>query len=138
MGLTYRIHPEAQLLVIRGEGTISQQERLETLRAWMRDPDYPTCTAALCDFTNARSAPRLSELHELIQVMREDRSGRGPIKLAIVTPRPIAFGIARVFQELVRLGGFALEVCAFRHRAGAWAWLRPDLDRSQLASLLFE
>jgi hypothetical protein len=85
MGLTYRIHPEVQLLVIRGDGTISQQERPETLRAWMRDPDYPTCTAALCDFTNARSAPRLSELHELIQVMREDRSGRGPSKLAIVT-----------------------------------------------------
>jgi len=38
MGLTYRIHPEVQLLVIRGDGTISQQERLETLRAWMRDP----------------------------------------------------------------------------------------------------
>ena len=138
MSLTYRIHPEAQLLVIRGEGTISQQERLETLRAWMRDPAYPTCTAALCDFTTARSSPRPSELHELIQVMREDRSGRGPSKLAIVTPRPLAFGIARVFQELVRLGGFALEVGAFRHRAGAWAWLRPDMDQSQLASVLFE
>jgi hypothetical protein len=138
MGLTYRIHPEAQLLVIRGDGTISQQERLETLRAWMRDPAYPTCTAALCDFTTARSTPGLSELHELIQVMRDEGSDRGPTKLAIVTPRPVAFGIARVFQELIRLGGFALEVRAFRHRAGAWAWLRPDMNRSQLASLLFE
>ena len=138
MGLTYRIHRDAQLLLIRGDGTISQQERLEALRAWLRDPAYEACTAALCDFTTARSTPRLSDVHELIRVMRDGPSGRGPTKLAMVTPRPIAFGIARVFQELVHLGGFALEVHAFRNRAAAWTWLRPDVDPFQLESLSLE
>ena len=128
MGFTYRIDPDAQLLLIRGDGTISQRERLEALRTWTRDPAYKTCTAALCDLTAARSTPRLSDVYELIQVMREDRSGRGPAKLAMVTSNPIALGIGRVFQDLVHLGGFALQVRVFRHRAAAWTWLRPDLD----------
>jgi hypothetical protein len=138
MPLTYRIDPDARILLIRGDGLISQQERLDALHAWLQDPAYEACTAALCDFSAARSTPRLSDVHELVRVMRNDRPGRGPTKLAMVTPRPIAFGIARVFQELVHLGGFALEVHAFRHRAAAWLWLRPGVDPSQLESSSFE
>ena len=138
MALTYRIHAEVRTLLIRGEGRISQQERLAALRAWLRDPEYETCTAALCDFSAARSTPRLSDIHELIRVMREDRSDRGPRQAAMITPQPITFGIARVFQELVRLGGFAVEIRAFRHRDEAWRWLRPGVELSTLESLPFE
>jgi hypothetical protein len=129
MPLTYRIDQHARILLIRGEGRITQQERIDALRAWMRDPAYDACTGALCDFSTALSTPRLSDVRELIRVIGEDRPGRGPKKLAMVTPRPIAFAIARVFQELVHLGGFALEVRAFRQPNAAWAWLRPDGDK---------
>jgi hypothetical protein len=49
--------------------------------------------------------------------------------LAIVTARPITFGVAREFKEFVDLADVGMEVRVFDSVEGAWTWLLPDQAR---------
>ena len=126
MPLTYRIYRDAGLLFIRGEGVITQPERIRTMITWLEDPAYRTCFDALCDFSDTDSTPKLSELKELIAILEQHRPVMGPGKLAIVTSKPITFGVARVFEDLINLEAVPLQVRVFFDKELAWAWLRPE------------
>jgi SpoIIAA-like len=129
MPIGFYIYRDSRLLFIRGHGVITQAERVETIRAWLRDPDYQDCIDALFDVTAARSTPRLAELRQIIAILRQHMPGRGPKKLAIVTSRPITYAVARVFQELMQPRDIPLEVKVFSDREAAWGWLRPGQPR---------
>ena len=127
MPLTYRIYHDSRLLFIRGEGVVTQRERLQTMQAWLADPAYPDCIDALCDFTATQSTPRLADLRELVAMLRTRVPASGPTRLAVVTARPIAFAVARVFGNLVQVvAAIPLEVQVFMDREVAWGWLRQD------------
>ena len=127
MPLGFHIYSDFRLLFIRGHGVISQQERVTTMLAWLRDPDYAACMDALLDISAAESTPKVAELRELITILRQQASADGPRKLAIVTSKPIAFGVAQIFGRFLRLKSFPLEVKVFLEREAAWAWLRPGM-----------
>lgn len=131
MSLTYSISPFHHLLFIHGEGAIPQPERLRGLHAWLEDPDYPACDTALCDVTGLESTPTMAELRELVAVIAAHKHGRGPRKLAIVTARPITFGVAREFKAFVALAALDIEVRVFAAVGEAWGWLLPDQPRPQ-------
>jgi hypothetical protein len=122
----YYIYRDFRLLFIRGHGVITQAERIDTIRSWLRDPDYQECTDALFDVRAAQTTPRLAELREIVALLRQHMPRRGPRKLAIVTARPITYAVARVFQQLVQPKEIPLQVRVFIDREAAWAWLRPD------------
>jgi len=131
MPLTYRIYEDAGILFVRGTGLMSQLERVQTMLAWLADPSYQTCVDALCDFSEAESTPKLAELKELVAILERRLPPRGPKKVAIVTAKPITFGVARVFEDLVALEGVPLQVKVFFDREHAWAWLRPSTPRPE-------
>jgi hypothetical protein len=126
MPMNFNFYPDFGLLFIRGHGVVTQTERVETMLAWLRDPAYELCTGALFDIADARTTPKLTELREIIGILRRRLPPAGPRRLAIVTKRPITFAVARVFGQLVKLKGVPLEVEIFPDREQAWAWLRPD------------
>ena len=125
MPIGFATYPDVRLLFIRGHGVITQTERVEAMLAWLADPGYQRCTDALFDVTAAQSTPRLSELREIIAILRRSIPGDGPRRLAIVTARPITYAVARVFQDLI-LNDVPLQVRVFMDREVAWAWLRPN------------
>ena len=128
MSLGFHIYPDLRLLFIRGQGVITQVERVKTMIAWLHEPDYMTCVDALFDVTDAESTPKVSELRELLAIFRRYRPQSpdgGPRKLAIVTSRPITFAVARVFGQLMHLEDNPLQVKVFLDREAAWEWLRP-------------
>ncbi|HEX7137067.1 MAG TPA: STAS/SEC14 domain-containing protein [Vicinamibacterales bacterium] len=126
MPMRFYIYPDFRLLFIRGQGVITQTERIETMLEWLRDPAYELCTTALFDISDAQSTPRLSELRQLIAILRQHSPAGGPRKLAIVTAKPITVAVARVFEQLIGLKGVPLEVRIFSDRDEAWRWLRPE------------
>jgi hypothetical protein len=130
MPLTYSISPFHHLLFIRGEGVIDQPERVRVLRAWLDDPDYGSCDTALCDVSGVESLPTMAELREMVAIIAAAKSGRGPRKLAIVTGKPITFGVAREFKDFVAIAGVDMEVRVFDAVGEAWGWLLPDQPRT--------
>jgi hypothetical protein len=125
MPLEYQIYADAETMVVRGKGVITQAERVATMLAWLADPAYQNCIDALCDFSQAESAPSRADLHELIALLGTHRPVRGPKKVAIIAQQIITLGIARVFEDMVDLGPVPLAFKAFADREHAWAWLRP-------------
>lgn len=122
MPLTYRIDTEAGIVFARGEGFITQAERLEAIRAWTSESAYAKTSRTICDFSAATSAPTLSELREIIAVMDEPISRTGSRKIAIVARRDMSFGAARQFQAL--LSSATAHVQVFRDEESALVWLR--------------
>jgi hypothetical protein len=125
MPLTYRIDIDAQMLLIHGEGVITQPERIQTILGWIKDPAFRPGLDAFCDFSAAQSTPKLSELREIVAIIGEHAPAIGHSKLAILTSKPITFGVARVFEALAQIEETPLKVRVFFNRDKAWAWLRP-------------
>ena len=126
MALHYRIYPEERILVVRSEGIVTQPERVQTLLAWLADPEYQTCIGALCDFSESESTPERAEMLELLDLLARHRPAGGPTKVAIVAPMIITFGVARVFEDMVDSSAIPLEVKVFDDPELAWAWLAPS------------
>ena len=132
MSLGYDIYTDIGLLYIRGQGVVTQRERMGTMLAWLRDPQYERCTDALIDLAGVKTTPRVSEMRELIAMLKQEMPARGPRRLAMVTSKPITFVVARTFEHLVRSRGLRLEVKVFMNLRSAWDWLRPDAPPFQL------
>jgi hypothetical protein len=125
MAFGYFINPDLGLLYIRGQGLVTQRERIHTMLEWLSDPAYPGCVDALYDGSAEDSTPRIAELRELIAILRQRLPASGPRRLAMVTSKPIAFGVAQIFGHFLQLKGVPLLVRVFLDPEPAWAWLRP-------------
>jgi hypothetical protein len=126
MSLGYDIYEDIGLLYIRGQGEITQHQRMSVMLAWLREPKYEDCRDALIDLAGVKTTPKVSELRELIAMLKQQRPASGPRRLAIVTPKPITFIVARMFEHLVRSQGLPFEIKVFMTLGRAWDWLRPE------------
>ena len=122
MPLRYQIDRDAEMLLVVGEGTITQPERIAAMGAWLRDPDYRPGLNTLCDFSDASSTPTMAELQEIVALVDRHAAAIGKKKLAVIATKPITFGVARQFQTLADCG--PLDVGVFRDRRAALGWLR--------------
>jgi len=122
--LSYRIDSDAGMLVVVGEGVISHSDRLEAIRAWLRDPGFRPGLNTLCDFSAATTTPTMKELREIASIIEQYGAAIGKKKLAVIATRPVTFGVARQFQTLVDSG--PLDVGVFTDRRAALGWLRHE------------
>ena len=126
MSLGYDIYEDIGLLYIRGQGKITQVQRMSAMLAWLREPTYESCTDALMDLAGVTTTPKVRDLRELIAILKQQRRANGPRRLAVVTTKPITFIVARMFGHLVRAQGLPFEVKVFMTLGRAWDWLRPN------------
>ena len=109
------------MLYVVAEGVTTQPERLAAMQAWWSDREFRPGLNTLCDFSKATSVPTLAELEEIVGLIRRHATEIGQKKLAIVTMRPVTFGVARQFGALAPDGVLTVQV--FRDRDAALAWL---------------
>jgi SpoIIAA-like len=124
MPMHARIDSERGMLFIVAEGETTQAERFEAMQAWMRDPEFRPGLQTLADFSESANVPTLGELEEIVAYMRQYASAIGQKRIAIVTARPVSFGVARQFGALAP--GAFLTVQVFKDRESALAWLAED------------
>ena len=135
MPLTHRFDNDAQVLIILGEGAITQPERLQLILACITDPAFRPGIDSFCDFSATRSTPTLAELREIIATISEHSQTIGFVRLAILTAKPITFAVAKVFEAFADVEEIPVQVKVFFNRATAWAWLRPGAPTTGGSSL---
>lgn len=124
MPLTYRIDHDAGLLIVIGEGSITQAERIEAINGWLRDPAFRPGLNTLCDFSATTSTPTMPELRQIVALVDRYATTIGKKKLAVIATRAVTFGVARQFQVLADSG--PLNVSVFKDRRAALGWLHHE------------
>ena len=112
------------MLFVEAEGDTTQAERFEAMQAWMSDPDFRPGLQTLADFSESTNVPTLAELAEIVAYIRRYATTIGQKRIAMVTSRPVGFGVARQFGALAP--GAFLTVEVFKDRESALAWLAED------------
>src|SRR5262249_2460486 len=100
MPMRYRIDSERGMLFVGADGDTTQAERVQAMQAWIRDPDFRPGLQTLADFSEATNVPTLAELEEIVDYMRRYATTIGQKRIAMVTSRPVSFGVARQFGAL--------------------------------------
>jgi hypothetical protein len=121
MAMTYKIDSERGMLFVCADGETTQPERLAAMDAWVTDPEFRPGLQTLADFSKSSNVPTLAELDEIVGYIRRHASAIGQAKIAIITARPVTFGVARQFGALVPRGLLTVQV--FKDRDAALAWL---------------
>jgi len=123
MGYEYEIDVERGLLVYRRYGRIEPGELSHSTDELIADEDFSKVDKIFVDLEDADfSAVPYNELVSYGEFSRENLRG-GAIRMAMLAPVDLAFGIARVY------GSFAAEadnVRAFRDKKSALEWLGID------------
>jgi hypothetical protein len=122
--MTYRIDSDAGMLLVVGDGAITQSERLGAMNAWLRHPAYRPGLRTLCDFSATTSTPTMADLHEIVALIEQQAASIGKKKVAVVTATPVTYGVARQFQALTDSG--PLQVRVFTDRTAALGWLERE------------
>jgi hypothetical protein len=122
MPLSYRIDPVAGLILIDGDGPITQAERLEALRTMFDDPDFRPGLNTLCDVSTAVSLPTMAEIREVVDVISRNSQAIGRKKMALVISNPTMFGVARQFVAMA--DQTPLQIQIFSTREAGLAWLQ--------------
>ena len=123
MSFTYSIDPAAGLLLVRAEGAVTQEERLEAVVAWMSDQHFRSDLDAICDFSQAETTPTMAELREMVAFLGRLSEFVGRPRIAIVVSKAITFVMAQQFASIAKQ--IPLEVRVFSDRETALSWLRP-------------
>jgi hypothetical protein len=121
MPIHYNIDAERGMLFIAAKGATTQSDRLAAMQAWLSDPAFRPGLQTLADFSEAEDVPTLPDLEEIVTHIRRHAMAIGQKKIAIVTTRPVTFGVARQFGALAP--GGLLTVRVFTDREAALAWL---------------
>lgn len=125
--INYRILPNQRLIVICNWGDTSLEEIFKFSQKLLADPDYVADYDYIADNTHLHRHFTNNELRNLTN-RRMIKKDRLPIKIAIIAPKDISFGIYRMY-EMLGENDASIEVCVFRAISPAIVWLdRKEID----------
>ena len=124
MPITHDIRPDLALIISTHVGSISDDEFLASYKALFDDPRFDLGYNRLVDLRKANSGTRSPEaLYAFARFMEERyRDAEAAPKTAVIAPRDISFGLARMYEAYTDLvpGDFVV----FRAADAALAWLK--------------
>lgn len=98
------------------------EEYLEMIQKLRSDPDYSKGYDSITDLSEVRLHYTSEEIKRFTKI------GLSPVKVAIVAPSDISYGMSRMFEMLTD-GDTPAEVRVFRDIASAATWLgRKGID----------
>ena len=131
MPIEYSIDKEAHMIFTRAWGTLTDEELLGHQRRLHADPAHNPAYSELIDFTQVERAPVSTEA---IEALANNAIWEPGVKLAIIAPTDLKFGLTRMYQAMSPDG--PQEIHVFRNKLEARAWLGlegddDDIDKTQ-------
>jgi hypothetical protein len=123
--ITYRILPAQRLILVLNRGETLVEECMRLLKELRSDPDYSPIYNAMVDVSKLDRQYTSDEIRQMSAI------NLAPVKVAIVAPAEVSFGMSRMF-ELRTEDKRSAEFRVFRDRATALTWLgrsESDLKR---------
>jgi hypothetical protein len=121
MPIEYEIDAARRLIRTRCIGPLRLAEVVAHLRGLETDPGVPDRPDVLLDFSELTSFPDHEQVHSVAREVRALSPKIAWQNLAIVAPRDLAFGIARMFEMISEPSFRATRV--FRKHADAERWI---------------
>jgi hypothetical protein len=111
MPIEYRYDAELNAVVTNVTGVLQEGDAFAHLRNLLDDPDVPSGYVEIVDFSSADGfaikSTGASVITSLLPELRSRKDYRGTVFYA---PSDVAFGIARIFRELVEVRGMSVDV----------------------------
>ena len=125
MPIDYEIDAGRRLIRTRCIGPLTLEEVVAHFRSLEADPRVPDRLDVVLDFSELTAFPDHDQVHCVAREVRQLRTKIAWRNLAIVAPRDLAFGIARMFEMISEPSFRATMV--FRRLADAERWIeQPD------------
>jgi hypothetical protein len=128
MPITCKIEQEAGVVFFAHVGAVSDDEFLSSYRAFYEDARSDKSMNLLVDLrrteSSARGTAALQEMADLIQRQLAGIDVRP--KIAVIAPKNLSFGLARMFEAFSDTAPFDFGV--FRELDAALAWLGAPED----------
>jgi hypothetical protein len=127
MKLETQIDTEVGIRRHRVTGPLDTGAIADALRELRARPDYDPSLPALWDLRDAEIDVSAEEVRRLADVVAG--LGRLPVRTALVVSRPAAYGLARMYDQLVESKAFR-EGAVFYSLEEALAWLDAGSGRA--------
>jgi hypothetical protein len=125
MPIDYRIDHERRLVLATAHDAITEDDLMGYQQTAWSDPAVAGY-GELVDMSTVLDieTPSVSGIRRLAALSTRMDAAQGESRFAIVAPGDLAFGLARMYQVYRELeGGGRKQVCVFRTREDALAWL---------------
>jgi hypothetical protein len=128
MTIEFDARPENNLLILVHAGTTTDEEFQAFYRSLFESGSIDPSMNLLVDLREADSSPRSPEvLNQFAEFVEQTFSNSSTIpKVAVVAPKDLSFGLARMYQ--VFANSVPWNFVVFRAMDAALAWLRVPED----------
>ncbi len=123
MPLNVQIDENQQVIFVRGEGIVTDQELLDYVREYLGDSRY-NIYDELIDLTEADLQDlTYAGLSELASVVAATDPEAIPIKIAILISQSLGMGLSRIYSRLREFKGGRRQTRVFWDRDECMEWL---------------
>lgn len=130
MPLEYKIIEEKKLVHVTGWGIITFSELLSHINELGKDPGYKKPMKKLIDYRQVSNVElSMTESESFAQTKAELSDIFSEEKCAIVAPKDVTFGTARIHDSLIEMKEPNIETEVFRDFDQALDWLDVVLDQ---------
>ena len=127
MPISYRIDESLGLLIVKGIGSITDDDVAGHKDALVGDPNLRFVQRELSDFTEATFAISSKRIPAVARLHQEVFAGVSCIKRAVLVSSDLQYGLVRMYAQCLAPSGH--EVAPFREVAEARKWLGlPESD----------
>jgi hypothetical protein len=122
MPIYYFIREDHSVILSIHIGVVSDEELITSYSVIYKDARFSTKYRWLVDLSAAESRVRsITALHTMVTVSQEPYEGVSTPRAAVIAPRDISFGLARMYEGLSR--PVPKELRVFRDAQEAVEWL---------------
>ncbi len=123
MSLNVQIDDKQQVIFVRGEGIVTDQELLDYVLEYLGDSHYGTYDEII-DLTEADLQDlTYAGLSELASAAAATDPEAIPIKIAILVSQSLGMGLSRIYMRLREFKGGRRKTRVFRDRDECMEWL---------------